>query len=108
MSGAAVADLEVYRMAAFVYQVDRMIVDAGVLGEFGSQVLREREVSILDGDLCGSLPGNQASYLRSTGRVDICINHPSRYSGWLHMFEPIVVSVDLLLLGFFTKLTAYR
>ena len=105
--GVAVGDLEVYKVAAFVYQVDMMIVDAGVLEEFGSQVLRECEVGILDGDLCRSLPGDQASYLRSTGRVDICINHPSTYSGWLHMFEPTVVSIDLLPLGFVTKLTAY-
>ena len=76
-----------------IYQVDRMIVDPSVLGEFGNQVLREREVGILDGDLRRSLLDDQASYLRSTGRVDICIKHPSRYSGWLHMFEPTVVSV---------------
>ena len=31
MSGAAVGDLELHRVAAFVYQVDRMIVDAGML-----------------------------------------------------------------------------
>ena len=85
-----------------------MIIDPSVLREFGSQVLREREVGILDGDLRRSLPGDQASYLRSTGKVDICINRPSGYSGWLHMFEPTVVSVDLLPLGFITKLTAYR
>ena len=50
-----------------------MIVDPSVLGEFGSQVRREhvREVGILDGDLCRSLLGDQAGYLRSTGRVNI-------------------------------------
>ena len=107
MFGVAMSDSEVYRVAVFVYQVDRMIIDAGVLGEFRSQVLRKREVSILDGDLCRSLPGNQASYLRSTGKVDICINHPFRYSGWLDIVKPTVVLVDFLPLGFVTKLTAY-
>ena len=85
-----------------------MIVDPGVLGEFGNQVWGERKVGILDEDLCSSLLGDQASYLRSTGRVDICINHPSGYSGWLHMFEPTAVSVDFLPLGFVTKLITYR
>ena len=49
-----------------------MIVDPSVLGEFGSQVRREhvRKVGILDGDLCRSLLGDQASSLRSTGWVD--------------------------------------
>ena len=84
-----------------------MIVDPSVLGKFGRQVLRERKVGILNGDLCRSLCDNQASYLRSTGRVDIYIKHPFGYSGWLHIFEPTVVSVDLLPLGFVTKLTAY-
>ena len=32
MFGAAVGDLEVHKVAAFVYQVDRMIVDVGMLG----------------------------------------------------------------------------
>ena len=32
MSEAVAGDLEVHKMAAFVYQVDRMIVDASVLG----------------------------------------------------------------------------
>ena len=32
-------------------QLDSMIVDPSVLGEFGSQVQREREVGILNGDL---------------------------------------------------------
>ena len=32
MSGVAAGDLEVHRVAAFVYQVDRMIVDADMLG----------------------------------------------------------------------------
>ena len=52
-------------------QLDRMIVDPSVLGEFGSQVRREREVGILDGDLRRSLLDYQAVYLRSTGRVNI-------------------------------------
>ena len=59
-------------------------------------------------DICRSLLDNQASYLRFTGRVEICINYLSGYSGWLHMFKPTAISVDLLLLGFVTKLTAYR
>ena len=42
-----------------------MIVDPSVLGEFGSLVRRERKVGILDGDLCRSLFGYQAGYLRS-------------------------------------------
>ena len=50
-----------------------MVVDPGVLGEFGRQVWREyiREFGILVGDLCGSLLGNQAGYLRSPGRMNI-------------------------------------
>ena len=50
-------------------QLNSMIVDPSVLGEFGRQVQREhvREVSILGGDLCRSLFGYQAGYLRSTG-----------------------------------------
>ena len=35
-------------------QLDSMIVDPSVLGKFGSQVRREREVGILDGNLCKS------------------------------------------------------
>ena len=89
-------------------QLDSIVVDPSVLGEFGSQVRREREVGILDGDLCRSLLSNQASYLKSMGRVSICINHLSGYSGWLQMFEPTVILVDFLLLGFVTKLTTYR
>ena len=52
-----------------------MIVNPSVLGEFGSQVRKERvrEVSILGGDLRRSLFGYQAGYLRSTGWMDICI-----------------------------------
>ena len=52
-----------------------MIVDPSVVGEFGSQVRREhiRKVGVLDEDLCRSLFGDQASYLRPMGRVDICI-----------------------------------
>ena len=71
-------------------QLDSIFIVLSVFGEFGS---------LLD---------DQASYLRSMGRVDICINHPSGYSGWLRMFKPTAVSVDLLPLGFVTKLTAYR
>ena len=52
-------------------QLDSMIVDPSVLGEFGNQVLKEREVGILNGDLCRSLLGYQAVYLRSTRRVNI-------------------------------------
>ena len=50
-----------------------MVVDSGVLGELGRQVRREnvREVRILGGDLCRSLLGNQAGYLRPPKRVDI-------------------------------------
>ena len=48
-----------------------MIVGLSVLGEFGNQVRREREVGILDGDLRRSLLDYQAVYLRSTGRVNI-------------------------------------
>ena len=50
-----------------------MVVDPGVLGEFGRQVWREyvREVGILVGDFCGSFLGNQAGYLRPSGRIDI-------------------------------------
>ena len=63
--------------------------------------------SVFGKDICKSPLGNQASYLRSMGRVDICINHLSIYSGWLRIFEPTAVLVDLLLLDFVTKLTAY-
>ena len=50
-----------------------MIVSSGVFGELESQVRREniREVQILGGDLRRSLLGNQAGYLRPSGRVDI-------------------------------------
>ena len=87
-----------------------MIVDPSVVGEFGSQVRKKhvRKVGVLDGDLYKSFLGNQASYLRSMGRVDISINHPFRYSGWLRMFEPTAVLVSLLPLGFVTKLTTYQ
>ena len=88
--------------------LERMIVNPSMLREFGSQVLRERKVGILDGDPRRSLFCNQASYLKSTGWVNICINHPSGYSGWLYMFKLTIVLVDLLSLGFITKLTAYR
>ena len=37
-----------------INQLDSMIVDPSMLGEFGSQVWRERKVGILDGDLCRS------------------------------------------------------
>ena len=47
-----------------------VIVDPGVLGEFGSQVRRERKVGILDGDLCRSLLGYQAGYLRSMVNIE--------------------------------------
>ena len=43
-----------------------MIIDLNVLGEFGSQVRRERKVGILDGDLCRSLFRYQAGYIGST------------------------------------------
>ena len=50
-----------------------MIVDSSVLGELGRQVWRKnvRKVRILGGDLCRSLLGNQAGYLRPPERVDI-------------------------------------
>ena len=39
-------------------QLDSMIVDPSVLGEFGSQVLKERKVGILSGDHRKSLFGD--------------------------------------------------
>ena len=47
-----------------------VIIDPGVFREFGSQVQREREVDILDEDLCRSLLGYQAGYLRSTVNIE--------------------------------------
>ena len=46
-------------------QLNSMIVDPSVLGEFGSEVRRKyiHEVDILDGDFCRSLLGYQAGYL---------------------------------------------
>ena len=52
-------------------QLDSMIVDPSMLGEFGSQVWRKRKVSILDKNLNRSLFGYHAIYLKSTGRVII-------------------------------------
>ena len=49
-------------------QLDSMVIDPSVLGEFESQVRRERKVGILDGNLCRGLLGNQAGYLRPVKR----------------------------------------
>ena len=50
-----------------------MVVNLGVLGEFGRQVWREyvRKVGIFVKDFRGSLLGNQAGYLRPLGRMNI-------------------------------------
>ena len=67
-----------------------------------------REVGILDGDLCRSFLGNQVDYLRSTGRVDICIDDRAPCSIGCLIGSSSGYALDLLPLGFVTKLTAYR
>ena len=58
---------------AVIYQVDKMIVDANVLRQFGNQVRRKpvRKIQILGKDICRGLFGNQAGYLRLSQRVDV-------------------------------------
>ena len=58
-----------------------MIVGLSVLGEFGNQVWREREVGILDEDLRRSLLNYQAVYLGFTGRVNIERGGAGRHNG---------------------------
>ena len=58
---------------AVIYQFGKMIVDAGVFTEFGSQIWRKHvcKVRILGGNFCRGFLGNQAGYLRLLQRVDI-------------------------------------
>ena len=52
-----------------------MVVHLSMLGGFGRQVKKEYvcKVNILVGNLCKIFFGYQASYLKSTERVDLCI-----------------------------------
>ena len=50
-----------------------MVIDSVILGKFGRQVRRKYiyEVGILIGDFCRSLLGNEARYMKSTGKMNI-------------------------------------
>ena len=56
-----------------INQFNSMVINLGILGEFGRQVRREYvcKVNILVRDFCKSLFGNQANNLRFTGSVNI-------------------------------------
>ena len=108
MSGAPAGDLDgLINLLASTSSIARLLIPVCLGSPEAKSGKNTSAKSIFGGDIRRSLLGDQASYLWSMERVDICINHPSGYSGWLYMFEPTVVLVDFHPLGFVTKLTAY-
>ena len=76
-----------YRVTWMVIdQLDSMIVDPSVLGEFGGQVRRERKVGILDGDLCRSLGRSWATHRNRLTRRELRRSHVPGQALQLQLF----------------------